>query len=166
MAELGFHLPSLIVFLANFGILLTVLYVFGYKRILAMLDQRSDRIRESLEEADQVRSAAAQARQDLEAQLGESRIAGHQVLEEARQAAERYREEEQEKARSEAEEFLHRARAQIEQERNQAIEKVRSEFAELAITAAERVIDRSLDRNAHRDLIEKALSDSAEAQRD
>ena len=166
MAELGFHLPSLIVFLANFGILLAVLYIFGYKRILAMLDQRSDRIRESLEEADQVRSAATQARQDLEAQLGESRIAGHQVLEEARQAAERYREEEQEKARSEAEEFLHRARAQIEQERNQAIEKVRSEFAELAITAAERVIDRSLDRNAHRDLIEKALSDSAEAQRD
>ena len=166
MAELGFHLPSLIVFLVNFGILIAVLYVFGYKRILAMLDQRSDRIRESLEEADQVRSEATLARQDLEAQLGESRIAGQQVLEEARQAAERYREEEQEKARSEGEEFLHRARAQIEQERNQAIEKVRSEFAELAITAAERVIDRSLDRNAHRDLIEKALSDSAEAQRD
>ena len=165
MAELGFHLPSLIVFLVNFGILLAVLYFFGYKRILAMLDQRSDRIRDSLSEADQVRSEATQARQDLEAQLGEARKAGQQVLEEARQAAGRYREEEQEKARAEAEEFLRRARAQIEQERNQAIEKVREQFAELAISAAERVIDRSLDRDAHRDLIEKALSDSAEAHR-
>jgi len=165
VAELGFHLPSLIVFLVNFGILLAVLYFAGYKRILAMLDQRSERIRESLEEADQVRSEATQARQDLEAQLGESRKAGQQVLEEARQAAQRYREEEQEKARVEAEEFLRRARAQIEQERDQSIEKVREQFADLAITAAERVINRSLDRDAHRDLIEKALSDSAEAQR-
>ena len=165
MAELGFHLPSLIVFLVNFGILLAVLYFFGYKRILAMLDQRSDRIRDSLSEADQVRQEATQARQDLEAQLGESRRAGQQVLEEARQAAERYREEEQERARAEAEEFLRRARAQIEQERNQAIEQVREQFADLAIMTAERVIGRSLDGDAHRDLIEKALSDSAEAQR-
>ncbi|MEC9140961.1 MAG: F0F1 ATP synthase subunit B [Chloroflexota bacterium] len=165
MAELGFHLPSLIVFLVNFGILLAVLYFFGYKRILAMLDQRSANIRDSLSEADRVRQEATQARQDLEVQLGESRLAGQQVLDEARQAAERYRVEEQEKARAEAEEFLLRARAQIEQERNQAIEKVREQFAELAISAAERVIDRSLDRDAHRDLIEKALSDSAEAQR-
>ena len=70
MAELGFHLPSLIVFLVNFGILLAVLYIFGYKRILAMLDQRSARIQESLSEADQVRQESAQARQELEAQLG------------------------------------------------------------------------------------------------
>ena len=42
---------------------------------------------------------------------------------------------------------------------------MREHFADLAITAAERVIDRSLDRDAHRDLIERALSDSAEAQR-
>ena len=165
MAELGFHLPSLIVFLVNFGILLAVLYIFGYKRILAMLDQRSARIQESLSEADQVRQESAQARQELEAQLGESRRAGQQVLEEARQAAERYREEEQERARAEAEDFLRRARTQIEQERNHAIEQVREHFADLAITAAERVIDRSLDRTAHRELIERALSDSAEAQR-
>ena len=84
MAELGFHLPSLIVFLVNFGILLAVLYIFGYKRILAMLDQRSARIQESLSEADQVRQESAQARQELEAQLGETRRAGQQVLEEAR----------------------------------------------------------------------------------
>ena len=128
MAELGFHLPSLIVYLVNFGILFAALYFIGYKRILAILDQRSDRIRHSLEEADQVRSEATQARQDLEAQLGEARKAG-------------------------------------QQERNQAIEKVREQFAELAISAAERVINRSLDRDAHRDLIEKALSDSAEAHR-
>jgi len=88
VAELGFHLPSLIVFTVNFGILFAALYLIGYKRILAMLDQRSERIRDSLEEADQVRSEATQARQDLEAQLGESRKAGQQVLEEARQAAE------------------------------------------------------------------------------
>lgn len=165
LEKLGFHIPSLIVFVVNFAILLAVLYFFAYKRILAMLDQRSASIRESLSEADRVRQESAQAREELEAQLGEARRAGQQVLEEARQAAERYREQEQARARAEAEDFLRRARAQIEQERNQAIEQVREHFADLAITAAERVIDRSLDRDAHRDLIERALSESAEAQR-
>ena len=54
MAELGFHWPSLIVYLANFTILLIILYLVGYKPILRMLDQRAERIRGSLEEAEQI----------------------------------------------------------------------------------------------------------------
>ena len=50
MAELGFHLPSLIVYLVNFTILLIILYVVAYKPILRILDQRAERIRGSLEE--------------------------------------------------------------------------------------------------------------------
>ena len=55
MAQLGFHWPSLVVYLVNFLILLGILYVVGYKPILRMLDQRTERIKASVEEAERVR---------------------------------------------------------------------------------------------------------------
>ena len=166
MGELGFHLPSLLVYLVNFGLLLALLYFFAYKRILALLDQRSGRIRESLEEAELARQEAAKAREEMGDQLAEARREGQQMLEQARQAAERFREEERERARQEAENLLERARQEIQQERNAAIEDVRRHFGDLAITAAERVVERSLDRSAHHDLIEKVLEEGFEPSRE
>ena len=165
MAALGFHWPSLVVYLVNFAVLLAALYVFGYKRILAMLDQRSSRISYSLAEADRVRQDAAQARQELETQLDTNRREAQQMMDQARQVADQFREEERERARQEAESFLERARQEIQSEREGAVEEVRRQFADLAISAAEQVIERSLDRDAHRDLIERVLADVGQTPR-
>jgi F-type H+-transporting ATPase subunit b len=160
MADLGFHIPSLIAYVVNFVILLGVLYLVGYKPILRMLDQRSERIRESVETVELVRQEAAQQQEDMEKRLDEARQEGQGLLAQARDMAERYREEEKERAHQEAEAFIARAREDIQRERDQAIDEVRSHFAELAILAAERVIERSLDQGAHRDIIEKVLEES------
>ncbi len=165
MAELGFHLPSLLVYLVNFLILLALLYFLAYKRILALLDQRSERIRESLAEAERVKQDSARAQEDMQGQLTAARQEGQQVLEQARQAAERYRQEEQERAQQQAAEFLEKARADIQQERNAAVEEVRQHFADLALTAAEQVIERALDRDAHRELINRVLEESTQGGR-
>ena len=160
MADLGFHWPSLVVYLVNFTLLLGILYAVGYKPILRMLDQRSERIRESVEAVERVRQEAATQQQELEKRLDEGREEGQAVLAQAREMANRYREEEREKARQEAEAFVARARDDIRQERDEAIDQVRRHFAELAILAAERVIERSLDESAHRDIIERVLEES------
>ena len=165
MAELGFHLPSLLVYLVNFLILLALLYFLAYKRILALLDQRSERIRESLAEAERVKQDSARAQEDMQGQLTAARQEGQQVLEQARQAAERYRQEEQERAQQQAAEFLEKARADIQQERNAAVEEVRLHFADLALTAAEQVIERALDRDAHREFINRVLEESTQGGR-
>ena len=99
-----------------------------------------------------MRRPAPQA--DTQAQINEARIEGQRLIEQAREMADRYRGEEMDKARQEAEAFISRARADIQRERDAAVQEVRSHFADLAITAAERVIERSLDRRrpwrAHR----------------
>ncbi|MBI2165810.1 MAG: F0F1 ATP synthase subunit B [Chloroflexi bacterium] len=165
MAQLGFHWPSLVIYLVNFLILLGILYVMGYKPILRMLDQRSEKIKESLEEADRVRRESAKAQEEMQQRLEEAHQEGQRLLEEARQAAERYREEERKRARQEAAAFLERARGEIRKERDSAIEEVRGQFADLAILAAERVIERSLDKAAHREIIDKVLEESSKLER-
>ena len=162
MAELGFHWPSLVVYLVNFTILLGILYAVGYKPILRVLDQRSNRIRDSLEQAERIQKESAERQEQMEQQLREARREGQVLIEQARELADRFREEERERARQAAETFLTRARADIQRERDNAIEEVKHHFADLAITAAERVIRRSLDRDAHNDIIDQVLEESSQ----
>ncbi|MFH1140464.1 MAG: F0F1 ATP synthase subunit B [Chloroflexota bacterium] len=166
MDKLGFHWPSLVVYLVNFTILLGILYAVGYKPILRMLDQRSQRIRESLEQAERIQKESAERQAAMQIQLQEARREGQALIEQARQSAEQYREEERERARQQANAFVERARAGIQRERDNAIEEVRSQFADLAITAAERVIRRSLDRDAHKELIDQVLEESGQFRKD
>ena len=162
MDKLGLHVPSLIVYLVNFLLLLGILYLFAYKRILNMMDQRSQRIKESLEAADRAREDAARAQEEMKKQMDASRRESAVLLEEARRAADRFREEERARAQQEVQAFIEKARADIRRERDVAVDEVRQHFADLAITAAERVISRSLDRRAHKELIEQVLKESEE----
>ena len=162
MAELGFHWPSLIVYLANFTILLIILYLVGYKPILRMLDQRAERIRGSLEEAERIKTESGERQAEMQQQLDQSRQEGQALIGQAREMADRFREEERQKAKEEAERFLAKARGDIERERDNAVEEVRQQFADLAIAAAEQVIERSLDKDAHKAIIEKVLEESSQ----
>lgn len=159
MEQLGINLPSLVAYLANFVILLGILFFFAYKPLLRVMDQRAERIRESLAAADRAREEAATSQAEVQKQLNEARREGQRLLDQARDAAERYREEEMARARQEAEAFIARARADIQRERDAAIQEVRSHFGDLAITAAERVIRRSLDRQAHQELVAQVLEE-------
>ena len=56
--------------------------------------------------------------------------------------------------------LLERARNEIQLERDQAVAVLRSEFADLTVSAAEKVIGQSLDRQAHQRLIDEVLAES------
>ena len=163
MTELGINLPSLIAYLLNFLILLGILYRLAYKPIIRLLDQRAERIRESIAAADQARQEATSAREAIEEQINEARREGQRLLDQAREASDRFRGEEMDRARGEAEAFIERAHTDIQRERDAAIQEVRANFGELAITAAERVIRRSLDRQAHQELISQVLEEGGSA---
>lgn len=160
IGALGIDGISLLVYVVNFGILLVLLYLVAYKPILRMLDQRRQTIQGSLDEADRVRQEAQQQREELEQRLQEGRQESQRMLDQARQVADQVREQEMQRARDEAERLTERAREEIQRERDQAVAEVRRQFADLAIQAAEQVIGRSLDRDAHRELVEKALEES------
>ena len=162
---LGIHVPSLIIYLVNFLLVLGLLFLFAYKPILRLMDQRAERIRESLEASERAREQAASSQQAVEDQLVEARREAQRIMDQAREAGERFRAEEMERARGEAEAFVSRAQADIQRERDAAIEEVRSNFSDLAITAAERVVRRSLDRQAHEDLISQVLEEGESLRR-
>ena len=160
MDELGFNVPVLIAQMVNFFILLVVLRIFLYKPILNLLDRRSQRIREGMEAAEQSKEQATQAEEEVARQLDEARRQGQTLVGQAQEAATRIQEEARSQARRDSEIQLERARSEIQLERDQAIAELRKEFADLTVSAAEKVIGQSLDRQAHQRLIDEALAES------
>lgn len=161
MDALGINLPGLIVQLVNFALLLLVLRLVLYKPVLKMLDQRRERIAESLQAADSMKQQAAAAETQVQEELAKARAEGQALIAAAQQNASRIQEDARTQAKTEADALVARARQEIELERDNAIARLRTEFADLAVSAAEKVINQSLDRSAHQRLIEETLSQSS-----
>jgi F-type H+-transporting ATPase subunit b len=157
---LGINLPGLIAQLINFLLLFFLLSKFLFPRVIGMLDARANRIRESMEKAEQVQREAERMEQQFQEQLVEARREGQTIVANANQIAQRIQSEAHEKAQRDAEAFLARAREQIQRETEQASAQLRQQVADLAILAAGRVVQRDLDAKQHVDLIERVLQEA------
>jgi F-type H+-transporting ATPase subunit b len=160
IGALGFNLPSLIAQLINFTILLIVIGWASKRFLFPLLDERRKRIQEGLEASEEAKQRLTQAEMEAGAELEKGRQEGQALIGQAQQMSARIQEEARQAARTDAEALLERARSEIQLERDAAIADLRREFADLTITAAERVIRRSLDRQAHRELIEEVLAEA------
>jgi len=160
LAGLGINVPTLLAQIVNVVILLVVLYFVAYKPVMRMLDERSRRIKDSMTQADAIKEQAARTEEEVKKQLETASREGQKRLAQAEKASEEMREKTRQSARQEAEAIITQARGEIQRERDEAIGELRKEVADLTIMAAEKVIDRSLDKKAHRELIDKVLKES------
>jgi len=160
LADLGINLPTLLAQIVNFAILFGLLYLVAYRPIMRMIDERSRKIKESMEQTELIKEQAASAEQEAEKRIEAASKEGQEVITRAIRTGEELRQQSQQEARQEAESLIARARTEIQRERDEAIGELRKEFADLTIMAAEKVIVRSLDKDAHRQLIDKVLEES------
>ena len=158
---LGLTLPNFIGQLVNFVLLLALLIFFGYKPIRRMLDERSNRIRQSMEHAEATKKEYENARIEVEKRISEARDEGQLIVGQAEKAGERIKEEAKGAARDEAKAIVEKAKSEIERDRNTMINELRKEFVDTAILAAETVMKETLDKEKHRLLIEKTMKKSA-----
>lgn len=159
MEALGINLPGLLTQLISFTILVIVLYYFLYGPITRMLDQRAERIKDSLEAADRARDEAASSAAAVEQEIVNARQEGQKLIAQAQEAARRAAEQIEQRSRQQSEEIIARAEVEIAQQRDSAIEDLRREFAGLAVLAAERVVERELDATRHQELIDSVLEE-------
>jgi|ETNmetMinimDraft_11_1059920.scaffolds.fasta_scaffold158576_1 F-type H+-transporting ATPase subunit b len=156
MGELGFDVPVLVAQLINVAVLAVLLYYFAYKPMIRALDRRSNRIKEDMEQRGKIGELRASAEEEVKKQIEDGREKGRGIAEQAVQSSQEIRE----KANQEALALLNEQRALIQQEREQAMNELRNDFADLTVMAAEKVIERSLDMEAHRELIDKVLKEA------
>ena len=138
--------------------LLFILSKYAFKPITAAVEAREAALREAIETAKRDRDEAALLVQQHRAKIEEARGEAQRFITEARAAGEKVKSHMLEETKTQQQEMLDRARREIDAERDRAIAQLRREAVELAISGAEKVIERNLDTDANRKIVETFLA--------
>ena len=157
---LGINIPVFLSQLVSFIILFVLLSFFAYKPLLKMLDERSRKIKESLEIAEEVKAQSLHAEVEVKKQLQAASQQGQEVILQATKTSDEIRANAQNLAKKDADALIERARQAVKAERDEAIDELRREFADLTVMAAGKVIGESLDKKSHKELIDKILEEN------
>jgi F-type H+-transporting ATPase subunit b len=155
-----FILPNA-TFIFQLIIFLVLIYVVGRKilpSINAAMAQRQERIRASLDAADQARADAVAADDERRAVLEEARHSAREVVAQANRSAEEVRVDAQARGQAEFERIVGGAEAEVALARQRAVEEAAGRVGEITMDVVERVIGRPVNAEAHRDLIAEAVS--------
>jgi len=165
MDALGISGWKLIVQLVSFGIFVILLWRLGGGPIAKILDQREQKIREGMEAADRMKAELETTAARNEEVLREARAQAQQILVDARSAGDDQIARAKEQAEKQAGEYLARAQATLQSETEAARQQLRQEIADLAVSAATKIVRKELDPAAQARLIEETLTEASSGDR-
>ena len=152
------HTGTIIWTLITFAVVLVVLKAAVWKPLLQALDEREQKIRESLAAAEKARAESQANLDEQQRLLEQAHDEARSLVAQAREAAERVSHEIVAEARQEAEHTAEAMRREIESDRLAALDQLRREVAELAVRAASMIIDAELDNEKNRKLVDDMIS--------
>ena len=162
MSEIGINGWNLIAQIITFIIFVYLFWRYALKPIVTRLDARTERIRSSIQAVEQMRAELNQTEARNEQLLEEARRDAQQIAANAREASEATIARARDEAAKQADEYLTRAQESLRQETNQARQQLRQEVADLAVTAAGKIVRRNLDPQAQSELIRETLNEAGQ----
>jgi F-type H+-transporting ATPase subunit b len=152
--------PGLMVWtIITFLIVLWVLRRFAFGRIQGMIDQRRDRIREALDEADKAREEARELRELVRREREEALADRERILDESRRQAQVQLDQARSAADTDLKERLEKNREELDAENTRLREQIRRDVVELTLLAAEKVTGKVLDEEDQRRLIDETIAE-------
>ena len=145
--------------LLAFIVTLIVLNKFAFPAIKNALDKRAQLIEDSINAAEQSKADAEGVLAEYRERLTEARAQADDIVLRARKNAETFERDSQDQARQKREELLEQTRKDIDAETRRAIEDIRTEVADLTITATEKITGRVLTGDDQKRLVDEALND-------
>jgi F-type H+-transporting ATPase subunit b len=151
--------PGLIVWtILSFLVLLIVLAKFAWNPILKMLGDREGQIRSALEQAERARTEASEMMKQNEKNLARAEEEYQKMIREGKAFAEKMKDEIVVKAKQQAQQELKQAAEEIQRNVEAAKLQLRSEVAGLAIQAAEKILEETLDANRQKKLADSVIN--------
>lgn len=151
--------PGLIIWtLISFFILLILLKKVAFPPILKGMKKREETIKQQLEEAQKTKKDAENLLEGYKRQLAEARSEAQKIINEGKSLGENMRKEIVQKAQAESNQIVKRAQEEIELQKQKAILELQEKIADLSIMAATKIINKSLNTEDNRRLVEEYVS--------
>ena len=151
----GLMIWTIICFLITFF----VLKKLAFGRVMEMIDQRRERIRQAIDEADHAREEARGLLEEHRKLIGQAKSDAEEILSEARKVADSVAARSREETEADRQRRLEETRRQIEQATHQALGQIREEVGTLSIAAAEKITKKSITDADQQRLIDEALAE-------
>jgi F-type H+-transporting ATPase subunit b len=151
--------PGLIIWtLVSFFILLILLKKVAFPPILKGMKKREETIKQQLDEAQKTKKEAEILLDDYKQQLADARSEAQKIINEGKGLGESIRKEVIQKAQEESNQIVKRAQEEIELQKQKALMELQDKIADLSVMAASKVINKSLNLEDHRRLVEDYIS--------
>lgn len=144
-----------------FALVLFVLNKFAFPKLREAVEAREKQIQSDLESAERAKNEAESEKRQYQQQISEARSEANRIVEEARQQAEQVRKDIIAKAEKEAEQITTRAQESIEAERSRTVQELQGTIADMSIQLAEKVVGRSIDAAAQREMVDAYIKEVA-----
>jgi F-type H+-transporting ATPase subunit b len=152
--------PGLMIWtIVSFGVTFLVLKRYAFGPIQKIIDERRQRIRQALEEADNARAEARKMLDEHRTMMAEARGKAEEILVEARKVAEAQKKRLRDELEADRQRRLEETTRQIEAETVRALELIRAEVADLTVIATQKVTGKVLDQADHKRLIDEAIGE-------
>jgi F-type H+-transporting ATPase subunit b len=132
---------------------------FLWPPLLRAMDERRARIAEGLAASDRAEKELEAAERKAGEQIREARDRAHEIVDQANQRRGQVLEQARDEALAEKDKQVAAAEAEISQAANQAREELRDVVARLAVLGAERIIEKEIDADRHRELLDRLISE-------
>ena len=147
----------------TFVLLLVVLKKVAWGPILDALEARENEIKEALYAAEKAREEAKQVSSDYEDAIRKAQADAQQIISDAKTAGEKVKLDLEAIASEKADEIIEKAKAQIDAERVKVISEIKTVAVEISLSAAAKVIEKNLDSDDNRKLVNEALEGIGQA---
>ncbi len=158
LAQIGIDFQTIILQALGFLVVLLVLWKFVFGRIGGLLEERQQEITSRMEKLEADQSELDRLNAETRQRLNEIEAEGQAKIQTAIDEGNAERQRILDQARQEASAELERARAEIQREKDEAILELRGTVAEIAIDAASKIIDQTLDAEKHQHIIDESIS--------
>jgi len=142
-----------------FVILVVVLWKFVLKPVNNMISKRQDEIREKIDDADKKSLEASKYLEEQKKSIDKSRIEAKKIIDEGKEAARKIKEEIEGQASEKSKLMVEDALTEIRSEKDRSINEVKDEMVDIALSASQKMISKSLSEEDHKKLIEESLKD-------
>ncbi|MCL5783857.1 MAG: F0F1 ATP synthase subunit B [Patescibacteria group bacterium] len=143
----------------NFLLLLFILKKFLYKPILKVLDERKQKIADSLKNADEIEKKLGQISQEREEALRKAAKDAEVILQEATQTADKIITQAHQKAGKDIEKLVEQSKESLKLEREKLHQEIRMEIAGLVVASLQKVTGKVITEKDHKEMVEKSLKE-------
>ncbi|EKD56731.1 MAG: hypothetical protein ACD_58C00111G0001 [uncultured bacterium] len=157
MESLGINLKVLISQIVNFVLLFILLRWVLYRPVLNLLDERSKKIKDSLDLAEANQKKAIDLEEQIKAGQEEARKNAKEALDQAQKDAQILRKEVKNQAQKEVDDLMKLAETKIRQQKEELKSELRAETADLVIASVEKILSKNLSDEDKKKLVDEAI---------